>query len=296
MVRIAHLSDLHMETSPETRMPGVRKALDEGARLVRHASPDFVIVSGDLTTYGSADPAQLRAAKEWLDSLGIPYLAVPGNHDLGANAKRGALFPDTEAFHLGGWLSTSFAQVFKQPPVVIHHVGPVRLIGLALRDGDPDGALADVQRELETSHQPTIIIGHYPLIPVQSEGILATFGSDDYIPRTVQSLTALIHAYRHVFLYAAGHVHAVSVLPLFRGVVQITAGGFGPGPSQWWLYTASDTDFTFESREGAGAPTFWDRHLKDPRITADYHRNLAHGPVGTIPYTLAPLLKEEDLR
>ncbi len=283
MVRIAHLSDLHMETAPEARIPGVRRALRESAALIRQASPDWIVVSGDLTSYGSADPAQLREAQRWLNDLGIPYLVVPGNHDLGANAPRGQRYPDSEYYHAGPWSSTHFAQVFDQRPVVVEQVGPLRLIGMALREGDPDGVLDTVRTELAASDRPTVLIGHYPLIPVQSQGVLATFG-EDFVPQVGRALRALIRAHRHVILYAAGHVHAVSVLPLPEGPLQITAGGLGPGASQWWLYEAGETALTYESHDGAGPRTFWDRYVTDGGMTPAYHWNLAYGRRGVIPY------------
>ncbi|HAR38383.1 MAG TPA: metallophosphoesterase, partial [Porphyromonadaceae bacterium] len=39
----------------------------------------FVIVSGDVTEFGSYD--ELRTAKRLLDNLKIPFYAIPGNHD-----------------------------------------------------------------------------------------------------------------------------------------------------------------------------------------------------------------------
>ncbi len=39
----------------------------------------FVIVSGDVTEFGSYD--ELRTAKRLLDNLKVPFFAIPGNHD-----------------------------------------------------------------------------------------------------------------------------------------------------------------------------------------------------------------------
>ena len=39
----------------------------------------FVIVSGDVTEFGSYD--ELRTAKQLLNDLRVPYYAIPGNHD-----------------------------------------------------------------------------------------------------------------------------------------------------------------------------------------------------------------------
>jgi 3',5'-cyclic AMP phosphodiesterase CpdA len=73
MKRIAHISDLHFG----------RHDFAVAAALVadlREAAPDLVIVSGDLTQ--RARRREFRAARQFLDSLEPPVLAVPGNHDV----------------------------------------------------------------------------------------------------------------------------------------------------------------------------------------------------------------------
>lgn len=45
----------------------------------------FVIVTGDVTNFGLLE--EYKKAKEYLDKLTVPYLVVPGNHDLLANGK-----------------------------------------------------------------------------------------------------------------------------------------------------------------------------------------------------------------
>ncbi|WP_457826485.1 metallophosphoesterase family protein, partial [Staphylococcus aureus] len=42
--------------------------------------PDLVAISGDLTM--SAQRAEFRAARHFMTGLGLPVLAVPGNHDI----------------------------------------------------------------------------------------------------------------------------------------------------------------------------------------------------------------------
>ena len=73
MTRIAHLSDLHFGTEA----PGLPEAL---AAALTALSPDLVVVSGDLTQ--RARVGQFRRARALLDGLGMPWLAVPGNHDV----------------------------------------------------------------------------------------------------------------------------------------------------------------------------------------------------------------------
>ena len=44
-----------------------------------NASLSFVILSGDITEFGS--DAELKMAKQMLDSLNKPWYIIPGNHD-----------------------------------------------------------------------------------------------------------------------------------------------------------------------------------------------------------------------
>jgi 3',5'-cyclic AMP phosphodiesterase CpdA len=70
---LLQISDPHFGTEQAP----VVEALE---RLVRHQRPDLLVLSGDITQ--RARPAQFRAARAFTDRLGVPLLAVPGNHDI----------------------------------------------------------------------------------------------------------------------------------------------------------------------------------------------------------------------
>ena len=72
--RLLHISDLHVGS---VEAPPVERAL-EG--LIARIEPELVVASGDLTHRGRAD--QHAQAAAFLRSLGVPVLAVPGNHDI----------------------------------------------------------------------------------------------------------------------------------------------------------------------------------------------------------------------
>lgn len=74
MRTIFHCSDLHFGPLHLPRL--AQGALD----LVADRRPDLVVVSGDLTQ--RAKPEQFRQAREFVDSLPVPSLVVPGNHDV----------------------------------------------------------------------------------------------------------------------------------------------------------------------------------------------------------------------
>lgn len=70
---LLHIADTHFGTE----QPSVVEALIALAVAQR---PDLVVLAGDITQ--RARPAQFRAAKAFVDRLGAPVLAVPGNHDI----------------------------------------------------------------------------------------------------------------------------------------------------------------------------------------------------------------------
>jgi 3',5'-cyclic AMP phosphodiesterase CpdA len=84
MMRLVHISDLHFGHHDEA----VAASL---AADLKAQQPDLVVASGDFTQRGTA--AEFAMAREFLDTLGAPVFAVPGNHDLGRNPLRRFLDP-----------------------------------------------------------------------------------------------------------------------------------------------------------------------------------------------------------
>ncbi len=70
---LLQISDPHFGTE----QPLVVEALVTLARLQK---PDLLVLSGDITQ--RALPAQFQAARAFMDRLGAPFLAIPGNHDI----------------------------------------------------------------------------------------------------------------------------------------------------------------------------------------------------------------------
>jgi 3',5'-cyclic AMP phosphodiesterase CpdA len=72
--RLLHLSDLHVGSREEEQ-------LESGlAGLIEQLDPELIVASGDLTHRGRA--SQHDRAADFLQRLGPPVLAVPGNHDI----------------------------------------------------------------------------------------------------------------------------------------------------------------------------------------------------------------------
>ena len=73
MKLVVHISDPHFGEAD----PVIAEALLDELNGLR---PALVAISGDLTQ--RARRVQFKAAREWLDRLFVPYLVVPGNHDI----------------------------------------------------------------------------------------------------------------------------------------------------------------------------------------------------------------------
>lgn len=70
---LLHISDTHFGTE----QPAVVTALRD---LAARERPDLVVLSGDITQRARA--TQFRAASDFVNQLGAPVLAIPGNHDI----------------------------------------------------------------------------------------------------------------------------------------------------------------------------------------------------------------------
>jgi len=74
LTRVLHLSDLHFGRNDKP------ESIEALGRLVEEQQPELVIASGDLTHRGL--PRQHDNAADFLRGLGLPLLAIPGNHDI----------------------------------------------------------------------------------------------------------------------------------------------------------------------------------------------------------------------
>jgi len=285
-MRIVHLSDLHFERMPPRLFDGVPESLYRAKRIVRSLSPDFVIVSGDLTSYGCWDVRELYAVKDWLDGLAIPYLAVPGNHDLSANAAKGAAYPVMEHFEDVPFGKTHFGSVFGPSPVTVVEFPELTIVGFGIRDGDPDGTLALVQDALDGARSPVLTVGHYPLEPVRDRGFLAEFGSAGYLDAVQPMVHAMVADSPHVIAHLCGHVHVASVRMVGGGLPQFSAGAAGPGASRGWIFDTHESGLHFESFDAGGPELFWPQNLLGDHDIYDAHWEVSARRQGSLFYSM----------
>ncbi|QFT93936.1 Calcineurin-like phosphoesterase [Roseovarius sp. THAF9] len=73
MIRLVQISDLHFGREDPDLLDPLRTA-------IQGAAPDLVIMAGDFVQRARA--SQFRPAADFMNSLGQPWLGVPGNHDI----------------------------------------------------------------------------------------------------------------------------------------------------------------------------------------------------------------------
>lgn len=73
MTRLVHLTDLHFGAERADLVHPLTTA-------IRATQPALVVVTGDLSHRGR--PEQFGAALAFLRGLGVPFVTVPGNHDI----------------------------------------------------------------------------------------------------------------------------------------------------------------------------------------------------------------------
>lgn len=158
MPRILHVTDTHLVVPPN-RVSGILDTaalLQHAVTTISDALPrigpiDALLVTGDLSDDGSVESYELF--RRLIAPLGLPLLAIPGNHDR-REAMRTA-FRDLDLFADAGRLNW------------VRDVAGVRLIGLdTLVEGSGSGAVDDATlaflgESLATSG-PVLLALHHP--------------------------------------------------------------------------------------------------------------------------------------
>ena len=206
--RVLHVSDLHI---------GRRDAQEPVAalqQLVSQVQPDLLLATGDLAHRGRR--VELERARTILEGFGIPYLAVPGNHDIPYTVPARFTRPFAE-----------WKRVFGPPEPVhesdglvvvgLNSVRPWRQQGGAVEEGALHGATARI-RNAPTSALRVIALHHHLAAPPWRAARKRP------LKRRRSVLAALADAGAE--LVVGGHVHQASITELreFQAAVERRAG------------------------------------------------------------------------
>jgi Icc protein len=78
---IAQISDTHLSAQKPFFVENFRKV----AASLREPPPDLVVNTGDVSLNGADLREDLLAARALHEEIGLPWRAIPGNHDIGEN-------------------------------------------------------------------------------------------------------------------------------------------------------------------------------------------------------------------
>ena len=187
MKLVAHISDPHFGTED----PRIADALREELGALE---PACVVVSGDLTQ--RARRSQFKQARQWLDSLGEPYVVVPGNHDIPLYDLFTRFIRPRERYQR--YVTSDLAPWFIDDTLAIAGVDTTKSFttkhGKITRE-----KIEGVVAELEHFHDRwKILVAHHPfIVPPESEE-RPVEGADEVLPLLEEA---------EVDLILTGHLH-----------------------------------------------------------------------------------------
>jgi len=188
-IRIAQITDCHLPADPKLEYRGMDSYASMKAlvRKVKTLKPDLILATGDLSEDGSQ--ASYFALKQFFDSMGVPVLALPGNHDDAALLAR--IFP-----------------VSPVDKVQVTDHGPWQIIRLnSCLPGTPKGQLSDLSLLglknvlAQDAGRPRLLAVHHQPVVVGSPWI------DKYRLFEPEPFLSLIDNHPDVKAVVWGHIH-----------------------------------------------------------------------------------------
>jgi len=190
-VNIAQISDCHLPANPDHTYRGINpyRNLEALLKTVKSLQPDLILASGDLSEDGSQD--SYRLIQDLFDPLGVPVLALPGNHDdpgLLADVYPGSPTDSVQATQHGNW------QIIRLNSCL--HNNPCGRLS--------NKTLSELERLLvQHSDQLSLVAVHHQPVMVESPWI------DKYRMLEPGPFLALIDQYPNIKAVVWGHIHQV---------------------------------------------------------------------------------------
>lgn len=190
MRTILHISDVHFGPP---HLPRVSQGVLEF--IARH-TPSVVVLSGDLTQ--RAKPEQFREARRFVDSIPVPTIVVPGNHDVPMYRVWERVFSPFGAYrkHFG----EEMEPVYRDDELLI--VGINSAFNWTIKDGRIKlSRLLEVEKLLRQTPETVfkIVVVHHHMIPPPN------FGSQRVLGNAYEAIDLFSSA--GVDLILSGHLH-----------------------------------------------------------------------------------------
>ena len=199
---IAQITDFHVGRTIDTTA-GPIDLYDRLLAAVEHinkldTAPELVVVTGDISNHGRLEDYQRTVTA--LESLNMPYLIVPGNHDHRQRVR--------EVFQHHSYLQGE--EEFLHYTIENY---PMRIISLdTLNPGHHTGKLCEQrlnwleQRLAEQPERPTMIFMHHPPAEVRYPYM------DAMNCENGERMAQIVKRHRQVVAVSCGHVHRDATL------------------------------------------------------------------------------------
>jgi 3',5'-cyclic AMP phosphodiesterase CpdA len=207
--KVLVVSDTHL--SPRT--PDAEANWSAIVDHVAETRPDLVLHLGDLALDGPHNEGDLPYARGQLDRLAVPWLAVPGNHDIGDNPTPVTPAASVvDAAGLGRWNDLIgkdrwSAEVGGWRIVAVN----AQLFGSGLPAESDQWAWLQAEVEEHAGGPPVAFVTHKPLTAAD-DGELAAAPPYRFVPIEAQRRLAGLLDQVKLGLVLSGHVHQYRVL------------------------------------------------------------------------------------
>jgi len=265
MFRVIQISDTHISPT-KAHFAGNWPPLAEWIAAQR---PDLVIHTGDVTVDGADSDADLEHCVRLLGALGVPFRAVPGNHDVGdSNHRHQPVNPDRIArwnryfgadrwfFDVEGWRLIGLDAMLIGSFQAAEAAQLAWLDGVLAEAGDRRSAWF-LHRPLFTEHPEEGDTGYWSIKPEPRRALL------DLVQRHNVALIASGHLHkahdfvrdgtRYIWGPSAGFLGSPKIIPVRPGETRLGAvryefDGSGldaaitevPGLTEYWIDDVAD--------------------------------------------------------
>jgi len=235
-IRLAHLTDLHFGEAPAA-------LVDSLAEDVRAQAPDAVLVSGDLSL--RARGPEFAQAWSFLAGLGVPVLAVPGNHDIPPDNLISRFLHPRRRWLAG--MPPDAVQELMLKGISVIGLDTVRRAQWHLdwsAGGVPPSRREALRAVLDSRREARcLVLCHHPMRHPSGMG-------HRRLPVGAQAVLALLEA-QGVEAVLSGHLHVAALLPGPGPLQVITPSALSPRgarPNGWTLLELGMTGIAWRHR------------------------------------------------
>ncbi len=274
-MKILYANDLHASGPFPAHYPKTEIAVPKFFEMLRENphGVEHVVIGGDCVNRGPAEIDELRWMHAQLESTGIPYHVVAGNHDIAPSSEFADRYPGMEDMENCPLEETNFGQVFGEKGIrSVIALGAWQLVMFSIRNKDADGQLTWLEEQL-SKPGPILLVGHYPLIPSRNGGYCEEWGYSRIRLVRSQLLNLIQTNDERVRAYFCGHQHINSQVAI-GDAQQIVTGSVGLATCCYRILEIEDEKISVTTHRLNDIPNWLDDVMNPDRSSDNDHPTL----------------------